>query len=141
MKRNRLIFWTLCLTLAIFLAVAFAEDSRDKAVLIAANEWLMLVDDGMYAKSWDNASEYFKNALSSEDWEKSLAAVRSPLGKMITRLHKGIDYHTSLPGAPDGEYAVVIYKTTFTHKQSATEFVTHMRQEDGSWKVAGYYIK
>jgi hypothetical protein len=141
MKRKIAVFCIFCLTMFVLSAVSFADDSRDDEVLKAANEWLMLVDEGKYAESWDNAAEYFKNALSSEDWQTSLAAGRTPLGKMITRVSKGIDYKTSLPGAPDGEYAVIVYRTSFAHKESATEFVTPMRQKDGSWKVSGYYIK
>ncbi len=141
MKRKKAVFFIFCLTLFVITAVSFADDSREEMAMKAANEWLMLVDEGKYAESWDNAAEYFKNALSSREWEKSLAAVRTPLGKMIRRVSKSADYHTSLPGAPDGEYVVIMYETSFAHKRSATETVTPMRQKDGSWKVAGYYIK
>lgn len=141
MKRKIAVFCIFCLTLFVLSAVSFADDNREEMAMKAANEWLMLVDEGKYAESWDNAAEYFKNSLSSREWEKSLAAVRTPLGKLTRRVSKAADYHTSLPGAPDGEYVVIIYETSFAHKRSATETVTPMRQKDGSWKVSGYYIK
>jgi hypothetical protein len=46
-----------------------------------------------------------------------------------------------MPGAPDGEYVVVQFDTTFENKQTALESVVMMKQSDGSWRVAGYRIK
>ena len=50
-------------------------------------------------------------------------------------------YKTSLPGAPDGEYVVMEFTTAFTNKKSAIETITPMLDEDGQWRVAGYYIR
>ena len=47
----------------------------------------------------------------------------------------------SLPGAPDGEYVVIQYATTFENKKSAIETITPMLDGDGKWRVSGYYIK
>ena len=67
--------------------------------------------------------------------------VRQPLGKMLSRKIKSTQYETSLPGAPDGEYVVIQYNTSFEHKESAIETVTPMLEQDGKWKVSGYFIK
>jgi hypothetical protein len=48
---------------------------------------------------------------------------------------------TDLPGAPDGEYVVYQYKTSYKNKKKAIETITPMKEEDGVWKVSGYYIK
>lgn len=48
---------------------------------------------------------------------------------------------TSLPGAPDGEYVVIEFESSFEHKKSAIETVTPMNDKDGKWRVSGYYIK
>ena len=48
---------------------------------------------------------------------------------------------TSLPGAPDGEYVVIQFDTSFTNKKVAVETVTPMKDEDGIWRVSGYYVK
>jgi hypothetical protein len=50
-------------------------------------------------------------------------------------------YATELPGAPDGEYVVIQFAASFKAKKSAVETVTPMKDEDGSWRVSGYYIK
>ncbi|MEW6571079.1 MAG: DUF4019 domain-containing protein [Nitrospirota bacterium] len=54
---------------------------------------------------------------------------------------KSKQYTTSLPGAPDGEYVVLRYKTVFENKKSSIEIVTPMLDKDGKWRVSGYYIK
>lgn len=73
--------------------------------------------------------------------EDALHATRDPLGKLVSRKLKSADYKTSLPGAPDGQYVVIQYETSFEHKQSALETVTPMLDKDGKWRVSGYYIK
>jgi hypothetical protein len=70
-----------------------------------------------------------------------LQAVRKPLGKPISRQVKTKTYKTSLPGAPDGEYVVIQFETSFENKKSAIETVTPMMDKDGTWRVSGYFIK
>jgi hypothetical protein len=47
----------------------------------------------------------------------------------------------SLPGAPDGEYVVIQFKTAFENKKFAIETVTPMLDGDGKWRVSGYFIR
>jgi hypothetical protein len=114
---------------------------KEKAAQEIADAWLQLVDVGEYEKSWDDAADYFKGAISKEDWKKSLEAGRKPLGKIVSRTVTSAKYSTSLPGAPDGEYVVIQYEASFENKQSAVETVTPMKDKDGEWRVSGYYIK
>jgi hypothetical protein len=100
-----------------------------------------MVDGGKYAESWKDAAELFRNAVSQQQWEQSLHAVRKPLGKLVTRKLKTMTYKTSLPGAPDGEYVVIEFETSFEKKKAAIETVTPMMDKDGKWRVSGYYIK
>ena len=78
----------------------------EKDALKAAGEWLILIDTGEYGLSWDNAAELFKQAITKEQWEKTLKAVRPALGDLISRNVKSATYANSLPGAPDGETTV-----------------------------------
>jgi hypothetical protein len=112
-----------------------------KKAIEASNIWLKLIDDGQYAKSWETAAELFKNAVSKEQWNQSLNAVRKSLGKVIKRDVKSKQYMTSLAGAPDGEYVVIQYETSFENKKSSIETVTPMLDKDGKWRISGYYIK
>jgi hypothetical protein len=107
----------------------------------AAEQWLSLVDSGSYAESWKAAAQYFQGAVSQEKWEQSLTAVRKPLGELVSRKLKSAKYTKTLPGAPDGEYVVLQFETSFSNKKSAVETVTPMLEKDGQWKVSGYFIK
>ncbi len=138
--RNAVSVIGLCLLLSV--AAVSAEDSgKENAAVASAEKWLALVDGGKYKESWKEASEYFRNTVKEEQWEQSLEAVRKPLGKLISRKVKSKTYETSLPGAPDGEYVVIQFETSFENKESAVETVTPMLEKDGDWRVSGYYIK
>lgn len=120
----------------------FAENPEVKKQAVAsAQEWLGLVDDGQYAKSWQEAATYFQKAVPQQQWAQTLKAVRAPLGKVLSRSLKGATYKASLPGAPDGEYVVIQFDTSFANKKNAVETVTPMMDVDKKWRVSGYYIK
>jgi hypothetical protein len=114
---------------------------KEKAAVIVAEKWLSMVDQGNYAESWKEAAALFRNAVKQEQWEQSLQAVRKPLGKLVSRKVNKKTYKTSLPGAPDGEYVVIEFETSFENKRTAFETLTPMREKDGKWRVSGYYIK
>jgi len=121
---------------------AMAGDSEKEAAAVSAAErWLAMVDSTKYAESWNNAAELFKNAVQPKQWEQSMQAVRGPLGKLMSRKVKTKTYKSLLPGAPDGEYVVIQFETTFENKKAAVETVTPMMDKDGIWRVSGYYIK
>ena len=64
-----------------------------------------------------------------------------PWGSSLSRTLKSAVYTTTLPGAPDGQYVVVVYESSFEHKKSAIEAVTPSLDKDGQWKVSGYFIR
>lgn len=107
----------------------------------AANLWMSLVTEGKYGESWNQAADLFKKAVSKSDWEKSLNGILSAYGKLINRELLSATFKTSLPGAPDGEYVVILYKTIFEKKAEAIETVTPMKDTDGIWRVSGYFIR
>lgn len=132
------------LVFALLLSTSAAAQAQQKPEQIAqqsAAAWLALVDSGKYADSWQEAAQFFKTAVSKEQWQSMLTATRSPLGKTSSRKLKSATYSTTLPGAPDGEYVVIQYDSSFEHKQSAVETVTPMLDKDGKWRVSGYFIK
>ena len=118
-----------------------ASDVKEAAAVEAAKAWLALIDEGKYGASWETAAAYFKNAITKQKWEQTLTAVRNPLGQLISRDLSSKTYMTSIPGAPDGEYVVIQFETSFENKESGIETVTPMLDSDGQWRVSGYYIK
>lgn len=117
-----------------------SEDQENKAAE-AATAWLALIDEDRYSESWETAAIYFKNSVSKKQWEQMLTAVRKPLGRLISRELKSKNYTKSLPGAPDGEYVVIQFTTSFENKKSGIETVTPMLEADDTWKVSGYFIQ
>lgn len=121
---------------------SFASNSPAvEAAKSAATAWLGLVDAQDAEASWEQASLTFKSAVTAAQWSQALDSVRRPLGALKQREGKTAEYKTSLPGAPDGKYVVLQYRSTFEHKASAVETVTVVMDPDGAWKVAGYFIK
>jgi tetratricopeptide (TPR) repeat protein len=113
----------------------------EKQAVEAAEAWLLLVDAGKYAEGWDEAAERLKKAVSKDAFTQSAGAVRQPLGDVKSRKIESQRYLTQLPGAPDSEYVVIQYKTSFANKESATETITPTLGKDKKWRVSGYYIK
>lgn len=107
----------------------------------ASLEWLELVDDGDYGDSWDEAAELFRGAVGRDQWERQVGGVRGPLGDVESREVISATPRTSLPGAPDGDYVVIQYRTRFENKADAVETVTPMRDPDGTYRVSGYYVR
>jgi len=139
---NRIVFVIIAVLVFSSATVIIAGNSgKEEAALFATEEWLKAVDGGNYKESWQEAAQYFKNVVTQQQWEQSLSAVRSPLGRLVSRKVSSKTYATSLPGAPDGEYVVIQFLTSFENKKSAVETVTPMMDKDGKWRVSGYYIR
>ena len=114
--------------------------SQDRSEESRAMAWLAVVDAGHYTESWQQASGFFKQSVSSKQWAVALSQIRGPLWKVLSReVHHVTPYH-SLPGAPDGEYRVVTLTTRFEYKASAIETVS-LSNEKNKWVVAGYFIQ
>jgi hypothetical protein len=138
--RIPLLVWCLAALVALVPATGDAGDREEQAVK-AAEAWLALVDAGDYGASWDDAAQMFKRAVSKEQWETMVQAVRPPLGQVESRTVKSAVFAATLPGAPDGEYVVIQLETSFANKKAAIETVTPMKDPDGEWRVSGYYVR
>jgi hypothetical protein len=139
MKRSFVLFGLASL---LSLATVHAADSTATAdATAAARAWLSAVDTGQYAKSWDEAAAFFKQNVSKADWEKAAGASRQPFGALKTRELESAQPTHELPGAPEGDYVVLTYHASFAGRSDATETVTPMRDADGTWRVAGYFIR
>jgi hypothetical protein len=116
-------------------------DSREAAAEAAALKWLALIDSGAYEQSWSAAASLFQAKVTQAQWEGAAAHVRGPLGAVQSRKLQSATFTRTPPGAPQGQYVIIQYSTVFANRPSATETVTPMKDTDGAWHVAGYYIK
>lgn len=120
--------------------ICFAASPEKKAE-IAAKNWLKLVDGKNYAKSYDDAALFFKAMVKKDDWVSTLSNLRSMLRGVESRKLISKKYETKMPGAPDGEYVILVYKTRFEKKADAREVIVPMLDRDGRWRVSGYHIQ
>jgi len=142
MRMKTSVLFKVCLISVLMLSQPLlAGKVKEEAAIAAAEVWLSLVDQGEYLESWKEGATYFQNAVTRDQWTQSMVAFRKPLGKTLSRKLMSAKHTTTLPGAPDGQYLVIQYQTSFENKRSAVETVTPMRDQNGSWRVSGYYIK
>ncbi len=107
----------------------------------AAETWLGRVDAGEYGRSWQEAAPYFQRVTTEAKWTDLLGNVRLPLGKPADRQPGAGQFSATMSGMPDGAYVFLQFQTEFERKKMAVETVTCLRDSDGRWKVAGYFIK
>jgi len=121
----------------------FEDENKAKieAAVKSASDWLDMIDNASYDQSWKAAASFFKSAVTQSQWEFVAKAAREPVGKLISREVLTKTYTKQVPGGPDGQYVVITFKASFENKKDAIETVTPMLDNDGKWKVSGYYIK
>ncbi|HVZ19079.1 MAG TPA: DUF4019 domain-containing protein [Terriglobales bacterium] len=129
---------SLCVLLLLSLA-AQAQAPEDKA-RFAAEQWIVLVDDGQYDESWKEAAKVFQDSVSSSDWQKKTEAERTQLGPRESRKLKDIKPGPGAKGLPGGQYVQVKYQSSFANKKVATETITAVLESDGNWRVAAYSV-
>jgi hypothetical protein len=107
----------------------------------AADAWLKLLDEGQYRASWEQSASIFRNKITPEGWEKMARSTRAALGELVSRKFKLAAYATALPGAPPGQYVVIEYDASYANNKSVIDKVTPMLDDDGQWRVSGYWIQ
>ena len=117
-------------------AAAVAGPAEDEAAGIG-EKWLALLDDQKYEQSWDQASSQFRDQVNKDQWVEVLKRAREPMGDKVSRATARVDFVKTLRGAPDGDYAIIHYTTSFQNKNDVTERLTLVK-EDGKWLAAAY---
>jgi hypothetical protein len=132
----RLIVFGILAALATNITITGTQSEEDVAA--DALKWLALVDAQKYEESWMRASLMFRSEVKQEQWIAALNRSREPLGAVTSRTRTRLQFSKSLRGAPDGDYAILHYQTSFASK-SATERLTLVK-EDGRWQAVAYGI-
>lgn len=118
---------------------AIAASLVEDQAALAARKWIALVDNQQYAESWTQAGSYFRDKVKREQWVTALTRSRQPMGAVISRTSSRVEFSKTLPGAPDGDYALLDFTTKFGNQGLLAERLTLMK-EAGSWQVAAYAI-
>lgn len=116
-------------------------DAAEQKAQVAAEHWLVHMDAGDSNAAWTDASSTFRAAVTRSQWAEAVGRVQGSLGRPVTRSLATAEYKSELPGAPDGHYVILTYNTRFEHKANGTETVVPELEEDGGWRVSGYFVK
>jgi hypothetical protein len=118
-----------------------AQDPRASLALNAAREWLALADRGDAPASHAKAAAKFRQALDGERWKKTLGEVRATRGAVTQRTLVRTTFANAFRGLPEGDYALLLFRTAFANRVDSAESVTLEREADGAWRVVGYAIR
>jgi hypothetical protein len=121
-------------------AIPLPSDGKEEAVKVA-QAWAGLLDAGKYDEAWNQAAAQLKKVVSRKKWKTTMSPLRDPLGALGTRQEKSARITREIVGAPDAQYAVVEFTTSFASKPAATETVTLVWEKDGRWRVSSYAIR
>ena len=127
----------LLLVLVLSVKIVSAQGPDDKA-RFAAEQWIVLVDDGQYDESWKEAAKIFQDSNPQSDWQKKAQTERTQIGQKTSRRLKDLKSAGSVKGLPAGQYYLVRYQSSFTNKKTALETITTVLEADGTWRVAAY---
>jgi len=96
---------------------------------------------GQLRKELEAGVELFSGSGDGKELDRCFEWHPKAARKLLSRKIIKTQSATSLPGAPDGNYLVMQFDTSFANKKSAVETVTFVREKAGNWRAAGYYIK
>ena len=122
------------------MSAATAPGAVRSPAAIAARAWVLLLDKQRWDASWNAAGTLFQTQMPKEKWATTIETVRQPLGPISSRTVQSATKASSLPGAPDGDYEIIAFRTDFANKHDAIETVV-MAREGSAWKVDGYFIR
>jgi hypothetical protein len=135
--------YTIPLSICIFLSGC--GDSIEKApergaAVNSALHWVALIDSGKYDESWQIANPSFKEDVTQRQWRIGLEQIRAPYGMVRSRKIKETKSLSTKPDVMPKKNLVVEFTTQFEDEQTATEFVTVIPDNDGTWRVSAYYL-
>jgi Protein of unknown function (DUF4019) len=114
--------------------------AEEQAAQRQALGFLGYLDHGRYADSYAYTGMLIRTSTNRESFAEQIKRARAGTGAMQSRNLIDASYATSMEGAPDGEYVVLHYATTFATRGETVETLT-LAFAKGYWRVSGYYIK
>lgn len=113
---------------------------EEQHIADAALRWLAVLDEGQFEQSWENTDAVVKGQVTAQQWAAAVRAGREPMGAFKSRKVTGIQTLSSVPGLPDGEYAIVTFSSRFANKAGGTETAS-LSKSSGQWRLIGYFIR
>jgi hypothetical protein len=131
-----------CATALLAPVATSAQDPRAVEAQRLAREWLAAADKLDARATWSSAGRRFQQAMTVELWGTALKREREPRGAVEQRTLAATSFQTSLPPvAAEGDFVLVLFRTSFTQRGPGGEQVTLEREADGVWRVIGYLVR
>lgn len=143
MRRWQIHLGLFCISLLFIVIPAYnklpTQQVAEKTVLAAA-EFLFLVDTEEYAQSWQVTADALKAMLPQKAWNRQIAELRGFLGPALERIRHRMTYTLATEDVPEGEYVVMTFITRFASRSHVIETITLMLGADQEWRVVGYFL-
>jgi hypothetical protein len=114
--------------------------AEEQAAERQALGFLGYLDQGRYADSYAYTGMLIRAQVDRESFTSQIQKARAGTGALMGRYLMDVSYTTSVPGAPEGQYVVLHYQSSFANRQETIETLT-LAFAKGYWRVSGYYIK
>jgi hypothetical protein len=116
-----------------------AKARMKDAAFKAAESYLVLLDKGKFAESWEASSEDLRKGLQQRKWVEALNKTRRPFGRLRSRKLNRIELRGSEdPEKLDEAWVYSDLKSTSGLTTNELAIVTLEKGKD--WKVSAYFI-
>jgi hypothetical protein len=115
--------------------------SDDREAIEAGRKWLALIDADQVGVAWDESAKRLKASVARDKFIAEVRRARKPLGKVTSRAPEKFARAHQLPGAPDGDYAIIEYTAKFAGGKTLAEQLVWTLEDGDKWRVAGYYYR
>ena len=116
-------------------AVAKQKD----AALKVAESYLILIDRGKFAESWEVHASELRNGLPRQKWVEALNKTRRPFGRLQSRKLNRLEMKAS-ENPERIDQAWVYSNLVFQSGWNSSELVIVYFEKGKEWKVSGYFI-
>lgn len=122
-------------------APARAADVQEAKAQARSLHWLQLLGKGEYLAAYELCAPVLQKATTPAEWQKLMADLAAKTGPSKGRKLLHSRPAKDLPGAPKGDYYLLVYEPGFSKLPKLLEQVAMLKGGDGQWRVAGYYLK
>ncbi len=102
--------------------------------------FLGYLDQGRFADSYAYTGMLIRTQIDRAKFAAQIEKTRTGTGALQMRALLDANYSTTVAGAPEGQYVVLHYHTSFANRPDTVETLT-LAFAKGYWRVSGYYIK
>jgi hypothetical protein len=113
---------------------------EERAAERQALGFLGYLDHGRFADSYAYTGMLIRGQLDREAFASQVEKDRAGTGTIQSRELVDASYTTTLAGAPEGQYVVLRYHSSFANRPDTVETLT-LAFAKGYWRVSGWYIK